>query len=195
MTETTTATENVRSWNGLTIPTAGSFTLDPAHSKTGFVAKHMMVSKVRGHFDDLTGSLTIAEDPTQSGVEVTIKPASITTGAGDRDNHLRSADFFDVENFPELTFRSTAVTGIDENEFVLAGDLTIRGVTKSVELKATFEGLGVNPWGVQVLGFSATTQIDREDWGLTWNAALETGGVLVGKKITIEIDAEFNPAS
>lgn len=195
MTETTTATENVRSWNGLTIPTAGSFTLDPAHSKTSFVAKHMMVSKVRGHFADLTGSLTIAEDPTQSGVEVTIKPASITTGADDRDNHLRSADFFDVENFPELTFRSTAVTSIDENEFVLAGDLTIRGVTKPVELKAAFEGLGVNPWGVQVLGFSATTQIDREDWGLTWNAALETGGVLVGKKVTIEIDAEFNPAS
>ncbi|MGH8828429.1 MAG: YceI family protein, partial [Jiangellaceae bacterium] len=192
MTETTTAT-NTRTWNGLNIPIAGTFALDAAHTNAGFVAKHMMVSKVRGKFDEITGTLNLADDPTQSTVEVSIKTASINTGSGDRDNHVRSADFFDVENYPELTFRSTKITHAGDDEFVVTGDLTIKDVTKPVDLKATFEGLSVNPWGAQVVGFSATTQIDREDWGLSWNAALETGGVLVSKKITIEIDTELNP--
>lgn len=195
MTDTTTSIPNTREWNGLTIPAAGTYRLDPMHATVGFVAKHMMVSKVRGKFDDVSATLTLAENPLDSSVEVTIKPASVTTGVNDRDNHLRSADFFDVENHAELSFQSTGVKDFDGEEFLLVGDLTIRGVTHQVELKASFEGVGVNPWGAPVVGFSARTQIDREDWGLTWNAALETGGVLVGKKVTIEIDAEFNPAS
>lgn len=187
MTETTTAT-TTRNWNGLTIPTAGKFVLDQAHTNAGFVSKHMMVSKVRGKFDEISGNLNLAEDPTQSTVEVAIKVATVNTGAPDRDNHLRSADFFDVEVHPELTFRSTKITHAGDNEFVVTGDLTIKGVTKPVDLKVTFEGLSVNPWGAQTIGFSATTQIDREEWGLTWNAALETGGVLVSEKIKLEFD-------
>lgn len=194
MTDTTTATIT-RTWNGLSIPTAGTFAVDAAHTSAGFVAKHMMVSKVRGKFEEISGTLNLAEDPTQSTVEVSIKVASVNSGTEDRDNHLRSADFFDVENYPELTFRSTKITHAGDYEFVVTGDLTIKGVTKPVDLKATFEGLSVNPWGAQVVGFSASAQIDREDWGLTWNAALETGGVLVSKKITLDIDAEFNPAA
>lgn len=192
---TETAAPATRTWNGLAIPAAGTYALDPLHASIGFVAKHMMVSKVRGKFTEASAVLTVGEEPLESGVEVTVRTDSVTTGAGDRDAHLRSGDFFDVENHPELTFRSTGVSAFDGDEFVLSGELTIRGVTKPVELKASFEGVGVNPWGVPVVGFSASTQIDREDWGLTWNAALETGGVLVSKKVTIEIDAEFNPTS
>lgn len=187
--------QNVRSWNGLTVPATGKFALDPQHTVVGFVAKHMMVSKVRGHFAQFNGTLNLAADPTASTIEVTIKLDSVTTGADDRNAHLRSADFFDIENHPEMTFHSTAISHVAGSDFVVAGYLTIRGVTKQVELDATFEGVGVNPWGVQVVGFSANTEINREDWGLTWNAALETGGVLVGKTIKIEIEAEFNPAS
>ncbi len=195
MTDTTTSIQNARTWNGLTVPEPGTFAIDPQHTNVGFVAKHMMVSKVRGHFGAVTGTLELADDPTQSRVDVTIKTDSVSTGANDRDAHLRSADFFDVENHPDMTFRSTGIRYAGGDEFIVDGNLTIRGVAKPVELKATFEGLGVNPWGAQVLGFSASTQIDREDWGLTWNAALESGGVLVSKKITIEIEAEFNPAT
>jgi polyisoprenoid-binding protein YceI len=195
MTATTNSTQTAHTWNGLTVPAPGTFAIDPHHTNVGFVAKHMMVSKVRGHFGDVTGTLVVAEDPTQSKVDVTIKTDSITTGSNDRDAHLRSGDFFDVENHPEMTFRSTGIRYTGDDEFVVDGDLSIRGIAKPVELKATFEGLGVNPWGGQVLGFSASTQIDREDWGLTWNAALESGGVLVSKKITIEIEVEFNPAT
>jgi polyisoprenoid-binding protein YceI len=190
----TTTAQNVRSWNGLSIPAAGKYSVDTAHTTIGFVAKHMMVSKVRGRFNEFTGSLDLADDPTQSAITVSVNTGSIETSTADRDAHLRSADFFDAENSPEMTFRSTSIKHVDGNEFVVTGDLLIRGVSKPVDLEATFEGTGTNPWGVQVIGFSASAEIDREAWGLTWNAALETGGVMVSKKIKIEIDAEFNPA-
>ena len=149
-----------------------------------------MVSKVRGKFADVTGSITVAENPLDSEVEVVIKAASIDTGVADRDNHLRSADFLDVENYPELTFKSTRVIKQDGAEFVLAGDLTIRGVTREVELDIEYHGVANSPWGQQVIGFSATTELDREEFGMTWNAALETGGVVVGKKLKVEIEVE-----
>ncbi|MEV4491146.1 YceI family protein [Micromonospora coxensis] len=186
-----TSTESVtRDWDGLTIPTAGTYLLDAAHKRVGFVARHMMVSKVRGEFADAAATITIAEDPMQSSVTATIQAASIDTKQADRDGHLRSPEFLDVETFPTLEYRSTAVKSRDGNEFVLLGELTIKGVTRQVELDVEFEGVGRTPFGTDVFGFTATTEIDREDFGLTWNVALETGGVLVGKKIKIEIEGE-----
>lgn len=155
----------------------------------------MMVTKVRGHFPEVDATLELADEPTASKVDVTVGLSSVDTGSEDRDNHLRSADFFNAETNPQMTFTSTSIEHAGDDEFTVTGDLTLNGVTKPLTLEATFDGVGVNPWGGQVVGFSARGQIDREDWGITWNAALESGGVLVGKKVTIEIDAEFNPAA
>jgi polyisoprenoid-binding protein YceI len=185
---------STRTWESLTIPAAGTYNLDVAHTSIGFVVKHMMVSKVRGHFDAFNGSVTIAENPLESTAELTIQTASITTGVGDRDNHLRSDDFLSVEKFPELTFKSTRVVGHSGDEFTVVGDLTVRDVTKEVKLTVEYGGAGTNPWGQAVWGYSITTEFDREDFGLTWNQALEAGGVLVGKKVKIEIEGEVNPA-
>ncbi|HEY8533784.1 MAG TPA: YceI family protein [Micromonospora sp.] len=185
-----TTQPNTREWNGLIIPTAGTYELDPAHKRVGFVARHMMVSKVRGEFTDATATITVAEDPLQSSVTATIQAASITTSHADRDAHLKGGDFLDVEKYPTLTFRSTGIKSYSGNTFVLAGELTIKDVTRPVELNVEFEGAGRSPFGADIFGFSATTEIDREEFGLTWNVALETGGVLVGKKITIEIEGE-----
>ncbi|WP_320068386.1 YceI family protein [Micromonospora sp. RTGN7] len=179
-----------REWAGLTIPAAGTYLLDAAHKRVGFVARHMMVSKVRGEFADATATITISEDPLQSSVVATIQAASINTAQADRDGHLRSPEFLDVETFPTLEYRSTGVKSHDGNEFVLSGELTIKGVTRAVELEVEFEGTGRSPFGQDIFGFSASTEIDREDFGLTWNVALETGGVLVGKKIKLEIEGE-----
>ncbi|GGP02632.1 YceI family protein [Nonomuraea glycinis] len=181
-------------WNGLTIPAAGTYTIDVAHTRVGFTVKHMMVSKVRGDFTDFAGSVTVAENPLESTAELTIKTESINTQAPDRDGHLRSDDFLSAEKFPEITFRNGRVTSHSGDEFTVVGDLTIRETTKEVELTVEHGGVGTNPWGGVVWGFSITTEIDREDFGLTWNQALETGGVLVGKKIKIEIEGEANPA-
>ena len=186
-----TVTNNTRVWNGLTIPTAGSYDLDPMHKLVGFVARHMMVAKVRGHFDEASATITVGENPLESSVTATIKTASITTGAADRDNHLRSPDFLKTEEFPTIEFQSIGgVSEVNGNEFVLPGELTIRGVTRKVDLKVEFEGAGRNPYGMDIFGFSASTEIDREEFGLTWNVNLETGGVLVGKKVRIEIEGE-----
>jgi polyisoprenoid-binding protein YceI len=179
-----------RLYEGLEIPEAGTFALDPAHTVVGATARHLMVSKVRGKFTEVSGAITIAEDPLDSTVEVAIKAASIDTGVADRDTHLRSADFLDVDTYPELTFRSARVAKVEGNDIRLVGDLTIRGVTREVELEVTFEGLAKSPWGSEVIGFSATTELDRDEFGMTWNAALETGGVLVGRKLKVEIEAE-----
>ncbi|MCI4063486.1 YceI family protein [Micromonospora sp. R77] len=179
-----------REWGGLTIPAAGTYLLDAAHKRVGFVARHMMVSKVRGEFADATATVTVAEDPMQSSVTATIQAASIDTKQADRDAHLRSPEFLDAEAFPTLEYRSTGVKSRDGNEFVLSGELTIKGVTRPVDLEVEFEGVGRTPFGTDVFGFTASTEIDREDFGLTWNVALETGGVLVGKKIKIEIEGE-----
>ncbi|MFI6513570.1 YceI family protein [Streptosporangium sp. NPDC050855] len=184
-----------RTWENLQIPAAGTYVLDAAHTRVGFLVKHMMVSKVRGHFGEFAGTVTIAENPLDSSAEITIKAESINTGAPDRDNHLRGDDFLGADKFPDLTFRSTRVLGHSGDEFTLAGDLTIRDVTKPVELTVEYGGAGTNPWGQTLWGFSITGEIDREEFGLTWNQALETGGVLVGKKIKIEIEGEANPAA
>jgi polyisoprenoid-binding protein YceI len=184
------ATATTRTWNGVTVPTAGTFVIDPAHTRVGFVARHLMVSKVRGGFTEVSGEVVVGEDPTESSVYAEIKAASIDTGVADRDAHLRSPDFLDVENYPTLTFRSTGLVVGGDNEFALSGDLTIRGVTRPVTLNVEFEGLARSPWGQEVIGFTASTEIDREEFGITWNQALETGGVLVGKKIAVEISAQ-----
>jgi polyisoprenoid-binding protein YceI len=179
-----------RPFEGLQIPVAGTYALDAAHKRVGFVARHLMVSKVRGQFAEATATITVAEDPLQSSVTASIATASIETGQPDRDNHLRGGDFFEAEKYPAIEFRSTGLKSFSGAEFVLDGELTIKDVTKPVELTVEFEGAAVSPYGHVVFGFSASTEINREDWGLTWNMALESGGVMVGKKIKIEIEGE-----
>ncbi|MEU8081686.1 YceI family protein [Catellatospora citrea] len=183
-------TLSTRTWNGLTIPTPGTYAIDPAHTRVGFVIKHMVVSKVRGSFKDVAGEIVIAEDPLASSVNAVVQTASIDTGVADRDNHLRTGDFLEVEKFPELTFRSTGLRAVSGEDFTLVGELTIKDVTKTVELALEFGGVNKNPWGQEIIGFTATTEIDREDYNVTWNQALETGGVLVGKTLKIEIEGE-----
>ena len=165
---------------------AGTWTIDPAHTEVSFVARHLMVSKVRGRFGDVSGTVEVAEDVTASVADVTIQAASVDTGNADRDAHLRGEDFFDVEKYPTLTFRSTSFDGE-----TLTGDLTIKDVTKPVTLDVEAGGIGTDPWGNTKAGFEATTTINRKDWGLTWNAAVEGGGVLVSDKITITIDVQL----
>ena len=179
-----------REFQGLQIPAAGTYVLDAAHKRVGFVGRHLMVSKVRGDFAEAEATVTIGEDPWQSAVTASIKTASVHTGQADRDNHLRTGDFFEAEKYPTIEYRSTGIKSFDGNEFVLNGELTIKGVTRPVELLVEFEGAGRSPYGFDVFGFSATTEIDREDWGLTYNMALESGGVMIGKKVKIEIEGE-----
>lgn len=171
-----------------------TWNIDRAHSQVEFTVKHMMITKVRGRFADLEGTITVDEaEPQNSGVEVTIDAASIDTREEDRDAHLRSEDFLNVEEYPELTFRSTRVEGLELSEgagFKVIGDLTIRGTTKQVELEARFEGRGQDPWGNERAAFSADTAIDRREYGLEWNQALETGGVLVGHEVKIHLEAQ-----
>ena len=188
----TTAAPTTRTVDGVEIPTPGVFDLDVAHSVIGFSVRHLMVSKTRGRFEGFSGVVTVAEDPTQSSVEVTIDPSSVNTGDAKRDEHLRSGDFFDAEQFGDIRFVSTGVTEHKGSRFKLAGELTVHGVTKPVVLDAELEGVATNPWGTQAIGFSASTEIDREAFGLTYNAALESGGVLIGKVAKIEIEAELN---
>jgi polyisoprenoid-binding protein YceI len=171
-------------------PPVGTWTIDPAHSTAGFVARHLMVTKVRGRFTDVEGRLVIGETPEASSVEVRMKAASIDTASPDRDRHLRSPDFLDVERFPQLVFRSTGIEITGETALRITGDLTIRDVTKRVVLDAEYEGLARDPWGGTRISFSATTEIDRERWGITWNQRLETGGVLVSKQVKIELDVQ-----
>lgn len=183
-------TTSTRTLNGVSIPAPGRFTIDHDHTTVGFVARHLVVSKVRGLFGDVSGAVTIAENPLESSVEVTIVAASINTGAPDRDNHLRSGDFLEIEKYPNLTFRSTRMVSHSGTDFVLAGDLTIRDVTREVQLDVEFDGMITSPYGQEVIAFTASTEIDREEFGLTWNQALEAGGMLVGKKVKIEITSE-----
>jgi polyisoprenoid-binding protein YceI len=183
-------TSGTRDFEGIQIPTPGVFTIDPNHTRVSFIARHLMVSKVRGGFTGTKGAITIAENPLESSVEIEIDATSIDTGVTDRDNHLRSPDFLHVEKWPTLTFRSTEVLPPKGNEFRLLGDLTIRDVTRQVELDVEFEGHIVSPYGHEVIGFSATTEINRDEFGITWNQAIEAGGVVVGPRIKIEISAE-----
>ena len=166
----------------------GDYTVDGSHSRLGFSARHAMVTTVRGQFADFDAAARVdAENPAASTVALTIRAASITTGAADRDGHLTSGDFFDVENHPEITFASTGVKR-DGVEWNITGDLTIKGVTKSVTIPFEETGTAVDPFGNTRVGFEGATTINRKDWGLTWNAALETGGVLVSEKIKLEFD-------
>ena len=176
--------------NTATRPVAGTYELDPSHSVVSFSARHLMVSKVRGRLAVTGGTLTIADDAEQSSVEATIAAASVDSGDAKRDEHLRSPDFFDVDQYPTITFRSTRVEDGGDGEFTLHGDLTVRDVTKAVVLEGEYLGASQSPWGSSVIGFTAETEVNRKDWGLEWNVALEAGGVLVGDKIKLTIDAE-----
>jgi polyisoprenoid-binding protein YceI len=180
-----------RTVNDEVIPAPGVFTLDPAHSHVGFSVRHMMIAKVRGRFADFTGTLTLADDPFQSSVEVEVDLASIDTRDEQRDGHLRSPDFFDVEQYPKMTFRSTSVRINGGDSVRVDGELTLHGVTQPLVLDVVYDGVGQDPWGNQRMGLSATGEIDRDAFGLTWNQPLAQGGVLVGKAVRLEIEAEF----
>lgn len=212
-----------RTWNGLTIPAPGIYLLDQAHKRIGFVARHMMVSPVRGEFREATARIVVAEDPLASSVTATIQAASIDTANPERDAHLSSPDFLDVERFPTLEYRSTGIKWQGNNDpiffwarlrnnrltrhndaytriaqqsagtttqFVLTGELTVKGITRPVDLQVEFGGARRDPYGRDIFGFSATAEIEREDYGLVWNVVLEGGGVLVGKNVRIEIAGE-----
>jgi polyisoprenoid-binding protein YceI len=211
-----------RSWRGITIPAPGTYLLDQAHKRIGFLARHMMVSPVRGEFDEATARIVVDEDPLSSSVTATIRAASITTGNAERDAHLSSPDFLDVERYPTLEYRSTGIkwqTSSDPiffwaslrshrpdrrseannvpqqaihtaGRFVLTGELTVKGITRPVDLQVEFGGARRDPYGQDIFGFSATADIDRENYGLIWNVALERGGVLVGKNVRIELAGE-----
>lgn len=175
--------------SALALLAPGTWNIDASHSSVSFVARHLVVSKVRGRFDTFAGAITVAADPLQSTVEATIEVASINTSDANRDGHLRSADFFDAERYPTISFTTTAVRAAGD-DFVLTGDLTIKGVTRPVDLELEFNGVEKDPWGGTRAGFSAETEINRKDWGLEWNVVLETGGALVGEKIKIQLDIE-----
>jgi len=167
----------------------GTWTLDPAHTRIGFVARHAMVTKVRGSFNEFEGTAVLdGANPANSHAEVTIKAASIDTRNAQRDEHLRSNDFLAMQEHPEITFTSTGARQVDDTTFELTGDLTIRGVTNSVTIPFTFEGAAKDPFGNLRAGFEGSVAINRKDWGVTWNAALEGGGVLVSDKVTLEFE-------
>ena len=182
----TTTPQDIR-----TAPAAGSYELDQSHSHVSFSARHLMVTKVRGRFPVTGGKLVIADDPQKSSVEATIDVTAVESGDPKRDEHLRSVDFFDAENHPTVTFRSTKVDDHDNGEFTLEGDLTVKDTTRPVTLKGEYLGAQESPWGDTRIGFSAEVEVSRKEWGLEWNVALETGGVLVGDKVKLTIDAEW----
>lgn len=172
-------------------PTAGTWKLDESHTVIGFNARHAMVTRVRGRFTEFDGSFTIdADAPEKSTATVSIKSASLDSGNADRDAHVKAADFLDVESNPELTFTSTSIKHVKGNDFTVTGDLTISGVTRSVDVDLSYVGISQDPWGGTRIGFEGKTEISRKDFGLTWNVALETGGVLVSEKVKIELDVE-----
>ncbi len=168
---------------------AGTYKLDPGHTRIGFVARHAMVTKVRGSFNEFDGSGYLdAENPSNSRLALTIKAASVDTRNPDRDGHLRTNDFLDVEHYPDITFVSTSVEQLDDSHFRVAGDLTVKGTTRPVTVDFELTGSAVDPFGNQRIGLEGTTTINRKEFGLTWNVALETGGVLVSDKVTLEFE-------
>ncbi len=211
-----------REWNGLTIPAPGVYLLDEAHKRIGFLAQHMMVSQVRGEFTEATARIVVADDPLQSSLSATVYTASLDTSNADRDTHLRSADFLDVQRYPVLEYRSTGVKWVGGNDaifywahlrnnrlgrrgtsaalpalsertagkFMLTGDLTVRDVIQQVDLQMTFGGARRDPYDRDIFGFSATAEINREDYGLVWNVPLDSGGFLVGRTVRIDIAGE-----
>jgi polyisoprenoid-binding protein YceI len=174
----------------LSLPAAGVYSIDPSHSEVGFSVRHLMVSKVRGRFTGVAGRIEVAADPLDSKVDARIETATVHTGDDQRDAHLRSADFFAAEEHPEMRFVSRAVRAADRGRYEVDGDLTIRGVALPVTLAVEFLGSATDPWGGERIGLSATADIDREAWGLTWNQAIEAGGVLVGRTVRVELEVE-----
>jgi polyisoprenoid-binding protein YceI len=167
----------------------GDYTIDPAHSKIGFAVRHAMVTNVRGEFDEYEGKLHLdGANPANSTAELTIKVASVNTNQAQRDEHLRTGDFFSAETYPEITFRSTSAEEVGDDTYRLHGDLTIKDVTRPVTLDLEFTGAATDPYGANRAGFEGGTTVDRTDWGLTYNAALETGGVLIGEKVKLVLD-------
>jgi polyisoprenoid-binding protein YceI len=181
-----TTQAGARAIHGVEVPQSGTYEIDTSHSAVEFVGRHLMLTKVRGRFARFSGTVVVAEDPLQSSVDVVIAAASVDTGDERRDGHLRSTDLLDVEQYPTLEFHSTRLEPLGEH-WKLEGDLIIRGVTRPVSLDVIYEGAAVDPFGNYRIGFTASTEINREDWGVSWNVPLETGGVLVGKKIQIEL--------
>lgn len=175
----------------MTLITAGNWTLDPSHSEANFTVRHAGISKVRGSFEDFTGNAVFTDNLENSVINAEVKAASVNTRNEGRDEHLRSADFFDVENHPVISFNSLRLTDVEGNDFKLVGELTLRGVTKEVEFEGEFGGQAVDAFGVTRAGFEAETTISREEFGLKWNAALEAGGFLVSDKVKIQLDVSF----
>lgn len=168
---------------------SGTYAIDPAHSRIGFVARHAMVTKVRGSFDEFTGTLTLdGAAPEKSSAQVTIQVTSIDTRNADRDNHLRTNDFLDAATYPQITFTSTGARQAGPTDFELTGNLTVKDVTQEVTIPFSYEGSATDPFGNQRVGFEGSVSINRKDFGVNWNAALETGGVLVGEKVTLEFE-------
>jgi polyisoprenoid-binding protein YceI len=169
--------------------TTGKYTIDPTHSRIGFVARHAMVTKVRGSFNEFEGSGYFdAEDPSKITMDITIQAKSIDTRNADRDNHLRSNDFFDMETFPTVTFKSTKVEKASDELYKVTGDLTIKGTTKPVTIDLEYGGAAKDPYGNERLGFDGKAVVNRKDWGITFNAALDTGGVMISDNVTLEIE-------
>jgi polyisoprenoid-binding protein YceI len=175
--------------NGIELPPVGTWEIDPAHTTVEFIGRHIL-TKTRGRFTDFSGEIRIGETPQESSVQVQIDARSIVTSVGQRDDHLRSDDFLDVEKYPNLTFKSTEFRLIGGTEFELDGQLSIKDDPRSVTLTGEFNGWSDDPFGNKVMSFSARTQIDREDWDMTWNMVIETGGLMVGKKVDIELEVE-----
>lgn len=182
-----------RTLQGVEVPAPGDWVIDPPHTNLMFVARYAMLTKVRGHFNTFEGTIHVAEKAEDSWVELTIDPSSITTDNDTRDNHLRSGDFLDLENQATITFRSTAVELLSEDTLRVTGDLSIRGVTKQVVFDAEYAGTAKDAYGRTRVAFAARTEIDRDEFGVNWNMALETGGVLVGKKVQIELEVQAMP--
>ena len=189
MSTTTSTPAPTRTVDGHVVPAAGTWRLDPGHTDLSFWGRHFMVTKVRGRFTGVTGAVVIGDDLADSSVEVSIDMATVESGNPTRDEHLRSVELFDVVAYPRATFRSTRVEWAGTRGTV-HGDLTIHGITREVPLEVSFEGYARDPWGGDRAIFSARATVDREDFGITWNVALETGGLLVSKEIRIEIDLE-----
>ena len=192
MSEAITATYGTRVVNGRQVPEAGTWEIDPSHQSFEFVARHLM-AKVRGKFSGVSGAATVAEVPEASTLEIEIDTTTVDTGDATRDGHLRSNDFFGAEDHPTISFRSTAVRPDEgESHWKVDGELTIRGVTRAVTVDLEFLGGAIDPWGNQRIGFSGVVpEVNREDWGLTWNAPLETGGFLLSRSVRLEIEAEL----
>ncbi|MEU3287127.1 YceI family protein [Streptomyces longwoodensis] len=187
--ETTTAAPGATAVNPDLAALTGDYTIDPAHSTIGFVARHAMVTNVKGKFTDFTGSLHLdGSDPARSTATLDVRMESIDTGSADRDGHLKSADFFKTEEFPAMTFRSTAAEALGGDDYRITGELSLLGVTKPLTIDLEFNGAAKDPFGNERVGFEGKAEILRSEWGLTWNAALETGGVLVSDKIKLTFD-------